>query len=391
MSAYNNYEPFVMPHLPNDADVDEDEDDEEDSAEQQQRDQQIVALSWETAVYFDNVGDLKSYAQAKAQSEGFPLVVKGSNYKRASQYIDLGCKCHGAVRSHKSAAEQAAVEARGKPSCKSTDKTDCPFWMHGLFTTIEIEGANGEKRKEKKWLMTARCTDHNHETLNPIRCAQWRKRTPEETAWLEKHAFEKKVGRVLSDFNETFKVGRDRFAPLISKDISNFKTYHNTKKLGGLTPINYLLNKLPVEHFRARTATVNGNLSRLFLTHPKMIDMVRRFPGVLLMDCTYKTNKWSMPLLQIVGVDCCGSTFYAAWVFLTGESAEDYLWAMQQFKEAIGDGAASKIKSIITDSQQSLINALDVVFPETQHLLCVWHIAKNMLKQFVLSSSSLKK
>ena len=45
------------------------------------------------------------------------------------------------------------------------------------------------------------------------------------------------------------------------------------------------------------------------------------------MDCTYKTNKYGMPLLDIVGVTSANSTFYAGFVFLRSERQDSYAFA----------------------------------------------------------------
>jgi hypothetical protein len=42
----------------------------------------------------------------------------------------------------------------------------------------------------------------------------------------------------------------------------------------------------------------------------------------------YKTNKYGMPLLNIIGVDACQRSFCIAFAFLSGENEEDYIWAL---------------------------------------------------------------
>ena len=36
--------------------------------------------------------------------------------------------------------------------------------------------------------------------------------------------------------------------------------------------------------------------------------------------------------------------------------------------------------SIVTDRELALMRALEVVFPRTAHILCLWHISANVLK-----------
>ncbi len=45
---------------------------------------------------------------------------------------------------------------------------------------------------------------------------------------------------------------------------------------------------------------------------------------VILMDCTYKTNRYKMPLLIIIEVIALNITFYVAFCFMKGENYSDY-------------------------------------------------------------------
>jgi len=39
-----------------------------------------------------------------------------------------------------------------------------------------------------------------------------------------------------------------------------------------------------------------------------------------------------MPLLDIIGVDTTGRSFYIAFAFLSGETEEDYTWVLERLK-----------------------------------------------------------
>ena len=84
-----------------------------------------------------------------------------------------------------------------------------------------------------------------------------------------------------------------------------------------------------------------------------------------------------MPLLNIIGVSCFNTSFYAGCAFLMHEREDDFLWVLRAFKKVIGIENTPSV--IMSDRQQAFINAVNVVFPETTHLLCVWHIQKNVL------------
>ena len=60
-------------------------------------------------------------------------------------------------------------------------------------------------------------------------------------------------------------------------------------------------------------------VSDIFWTHLDSLKLLNTFSNVLLMDNTYKTNKYRLPLLEIVGVTSTGLTFSASFVLMSSE------------------------------------------------------------------------
>ena len=56
------------------------------------------------------------------------------------------------------------------------------------------------------------------------------------------------------------------------------------------------------------------------------IQYFRQWPDVVLLDCTYKTNRFGMPLLNICGSAGNNKTHIICGVFLSSEREEDYGW-----------------------------------------------------------------
>jgi len=52
-------------------------------------------------------------------------------------------------------------------------------------------------------------------------------------------------------------------------------------------------------------------MSDIFWTHPDSVKLLNAFSIILLMDSTYKTSKYRLPLLEIIGVTLTGLTFSA--------------------------------------------------------------------------------
>ncbi|KAG5544831.1 hypothetical protein RHGRI_017326 [Rhododendron griersonianum] len=119
--------------------------------------------------------------------------------------------------------------------------------------------------------------------------------------------------------------------------------------------------------------------THLFFAHPSSIALTKSYPYVFVMDCTYKTNKYKMPLLDIVGVSSFNGSFYSCFAFMQKEEEGDYVWALERFKTILGPDQQPSV--ILSDRELALMNAIEVVFPGTTNILCVWHIEKNVLSK----------
>lgn len=126
-------------------------------------------------------------------------------------------------------------------------------------------------------------------------------------------------------------------------------------------------------------------MTDLFLAHPISLELLRAFLHVLIMDYTYKTNRYRMPILEIVGLTSTDMTFDVAFVYLQYEKEDNFTWALSVLRDVIGDSVHPQ--GIVTDRDVALMNAISTVFPNATHLLCRWHISRNVLakcKKFFL-------
>jgi MULE transposase domain len=85
-----------------------------------------------------------------------------------------------------------------------------------------------------------------------------------------------------------------------------------------------------------------------------------------------------MPFLHIVGVSNTNQHFKLAYYFLPGKTEPNYNFAIQHLYLLYARYHV-KPKAIVTDKEQALKNALRTYFPGVPQLLCLWHVAKNVL------------
>jgi hypothetical protein len=88
-------------------------------------------------------------------------------------------------------------------------------------------------------------------------------------------------------------------------------------------------------------------LRMMMITHFNAINLAKRFGDVLAVDATYQTNNLDMPLFNIVGFTNLGGkslkSFVAASILMVSETAINYKWALETFKETIWEGTNDNI------------------------------------------------
>lgn len=105
------------------------------------------------------------------------------------------------------------------------------------------------------------------------------------------------------------------------------------------------------------------------------VGLYQAYPEVLLLDCTYKTNRFNLPLLNMIGITGLRTTFNLVYAFIQTEQEGDYTWVLQQLRRAL----PILPQIMVTDRELALINAIGEVFPNAIHLLYQWHIHKNIV------------
>jgi len=113
-------------------------------------------------------------------------------------------------------------------------------------------------------------------------------------------------------------------------------------------------------------------VSDVFWTHCDSVKLLNAFHIVLLMDNTYKTNKYKLSLLEIIGVTSTGLTFSIAFVLLSNEHENNFVWTLQKLKGLFVTVDHPEV--IVCDRDLTLMNAISIVFPKVHNFLCRFHI-----------------
>jgi histone-lysine N-methyltransferase SETD2 len=118
-----------------------------------------------------------------------------------------------------------------------------------------------------------------------------------------------------------------------------------------------------------------------------MIQRARQLSDVIIIDATYKTNKYKMPFVNMVGVSNLGRDFKSlanfpiAGAWISSENEASYQWVMEQLEATVfPEGSSWRPGVTVTDQDQALMNAIDNVFPDAGNILCNLHIGRNFKK-----------
>jgi hypothetical protein len=120
-------------------------------------------------------------------------------------------------------------------------------------------------------------------------------------------------------------------------NVSSVRTIYNAQDkfrraiVGDRTPIQVLYSHLRDSGYTwyPRVNEHTNELEELFFVHPTSYALWCTFREVMLMDSTYNTTMFKLPLLKIVGVTSTNKIFSMAYSFLSSEQGHNFRWVLQ--------------------------------------------------------------
>lgn len=319
---------------------------------------------------FPSFQEAQAACDTIARAQGFALAVAAKKPSAASPaYIYLRCS---KGRKYINYSNEAIAKRRKT----STQMTQCSYRL-----ILKLDHLRG------LWSVStplgAAIADHNHPFIEPMAHAKYKREVITKYSPEIIQLYNNGLRPVHIAAQLRSRSGEDpELAGISVKQVHNALAQHRQEELAGRTPLQFLYDNLEKSDFFIRDARDRtGRLSTLFLAPRSGIELLRQFPDVWQLDCTYKTNRFNMPLLNICGTTHTKRTFSIASVFLSGEAESEYRWAITALLTLLAKEDIKPPQVIVTDRELALINAL-TSFQELEnaaHLLCRWHISKNVL------------
>ncbi|KAG6703132.1 hypothetical protein I3842_07G068700 [Carya illinoinensis] len=304
--------------------------------------------------------DLLSYYKQHAKRCGFGVMTQRSerSNNHGVRYVTLGCARGGKAR----------IKSSNPANPRPTGKTDCKARINAL----RIEG---------KMRLTTVNNTHNH-VINPQKSRFFRcNRAVSETV---KRVLDPNdlAGIRMNKSYGSLVVGAGGFEnlPFLEKDCHNYtdKARHLRLGAGGAGALRDYFMRMQYKNngfFALMNLDDDGRLKNVFWADPRSQAAYQYFGDVVTFDTTYLTNKYGMPFAPFVGVNHHGQSILLGAGLISNEDTETFTWLFQTWLQCM-DGIAPK--AIITDQDRAMKNAIAIVFPESRHRFCFWHILKKV-------------
>lgn len=307
---------------------------------------------------FNTRDDVITWARDVGNANKVSIIITRSDTKNGTRgrndKLILGCDRGGKYDSSQSSTSTASK------------KCNCPFKIRATPST-----------DDSGWKVQVKCGVHNHGlpdqyTGHPRKArltADENKRVEDLT---KRHVAPRHIVLDLKEQNPD--------SVVTAKQIYRKRNMIQKEERGPRTEMQHVLQWLDDKKYvtwNRRRDDGSDVLSDIFWAHPDSIKLLNLFPIVLEMDCTYKTNKYRQPLLEIIGITSTNLTFAVGFAYLEAEKTDNYRWALEKLKGLfIKQDNVPQV--ILTDRELALINAIEIVFPHSVNLLCTWHINKNV-------------
>ncbi|KAI0998608.1 hypothetical protein K3495_g9588 [Podosphaera aphanis] len=220
---------------------------------------------------------------------------------------------------------------------------------------------------------------HKHEPADPSSFPEHRRLNEDDMA-LVRNNFSMciPVSRTVATFKN-----REHAPEVDHRDIYNINAQiYRSSQHGLSTPqafINYLTQQRANGSVFEYSQDAFDHLNYFFVADTRSIELLNESPDALLMDCTYKTNKFGMPPLDILGVDNLNSSFTIGYCYPDWENEQNYDKAVTHLESLYQHNRRPSV--VGTHCELALMSANDRYFPhsETSRIICFWHICKKLM------------
>jgi len=270
---------------------------------------------------FASHDELIANLRGRAKLDGYGVSIARSK----PNVVYLACDKGGLNRNNWKLTEET------RKRFTTSRRTNCPFSVVG-------------RERDGEWFLEVRNNLHNHPFSSDLSAhPSHRKLDQDQIAEVEAMSL---AGIPTRNILTALRKKKTSNSKVLStaRDIYNITSRNKTKSLNGRTPIQTLLYELQEAQSPCDfELDMNGHITHLFFTHEKSISLIKQYHFTVLMDCTYKTNRFKLPLLNVVGITPFYTTFFICAVFIKAEKQDDYEWALSRIAALFDENNPPKV------------------------------------------------
>ena len=301
----------------------------------------------------DNFDCILETMNQYGNSAGFAFK-RGQSYSTTAKSII--CKYYDRNKSKNTKNEQASPEAKPENRKQLIKDVDCKVYYR--FSV------NADDRV----ILTKFYQIHNHlpcvyargELTTPIKLYMVGRYRKTDKVCDVRDSLESIFGLKL-DYWRVYREFRSLYPRLGANDVRVFLEFLNSN------------NALHYEIIDSQTQAA----CRLYFQTRLMHEHYDKFGDIMLIDSTYNTNQYSIPLVIISGLDNNFRNVLFALALVNDEKKETFSWIFNCFLKE-----NRKPRLIITDGDKALCSVISSEFKDINHRICCWHMCRNLRKNF---------
>ncbi len=313
----------------------------------------MILLSSSEDRTFDELDDLLRFINEHAESEDYAIV-----FKRIKKFkLDIKCKvwiiCDRERKSHECTRQNRRHDDSRHIEC--------------LFSIIvKLVDENSDS-----WIFEVKNSQHNHAFIIVDAHSVLRRMTM--TREIRNEIFTQMIVQITSReilFNLRLShaalphaanekanfdlINSDINLMIRSRDIYNIRAQLRRDDLRFMTSIQALMHQLSDEDwFFVFQKNRRNQITHLFFSKKSSQFMLKTNYEVLVMNCTYKINRYKMPLFIISDQTALHKNFYVAFCFMSKKKQNDYMWILQQLRSLYAKMEIPDSTVLLTDMKKS--------------------------------------
>jgi len=318
---------------------------------------------------FESFKYAKEHYRAYAERKGFGIRIDWGHFANDAEYdrVNIVCTCAGKPHKKKEA------------EISQNPKSVVPTRKYNTHPRTGCKARMYLKRKDAWYHVEDFDDEHNHPLILKPSLTRFSHRgiPPEEQVFLRMlHACNIPTSRQMQLMAQFY--GGLSEVPYIAKDVSNlrakFRNEHNHHDMQDTLEYFAKIHNDDPDFFVKISLDEECRVQSIFWVDGAARRAYKSFSDCISFDTTYLTNRYKMPCAPFIGINNHGLSIQLGCGFVRNELKNSFVWLFKMFLEAMG---GVQPKSIITDQDTAMKEAIKVVFTDAIHRNCRWHVMQN--------------